>query len=373
MVGCDLVVTAGSETLSKMDARRTGAVVNTELTPTSDFTKNPDWRLDERDLRERVRGAARTADCAAVTHIATGLMGDAIAVNMFMVGYAWQKGWLPVSRAALERAIELNDVAVPFNKDCFTWGRRFAHDPASVEQLLQAAHVVELTAAPLQKLEDIVAHRSAYLRAYQDEAYAQRYRALVERVAWREREAGGDGQLAVAVARYHFKLLMHKDEYEVARLYSTPEFRAEIARQFEGDYRMRFHLGAGPFAKKDPVSGQPRKTEVGPWVLVAFRILARLRRLRGTWLDPFRHTPERKLAAQLLADYERDVEALLRDLDRPRHGLAVEIASWPEQVRGYAHVRAASAEKTLLEKTELWRKWDSGGVQRNFAVPASSA
>ena len=373
VVGCDLVVTAGSETLSRMDARRTCAVVNTELTPTSDFTRNPDWRLDEAELRERVRSAASTADCVAVTRVATALMGDAIAVNMFMVGYAWQKGWLPVSRAAVERAIELNDVAVAFNKDCFAWGRRYAHDPAEVETLLQSAQVLALPAAPSQRLEDLVAHRATYLTAYQDEAYAARYRAFVERVERREREVGGDGRLAIAVARYYFKLLAHKDEFEVARLYSAPEFRGELARTFDGDYRLQFHLGAGPFARRDRVTGQPLKTEVGAWVLVAFRVLASLRKLRGTWLDPFRRSPDRKLAAQLLAEYERDVDALLRDLDGPRQTLAVELASWPERVRGYAHVRAESAEKTRAEKTELWRKWDTGGAQRGAAIPARSA
>ncbi len=355
-----------------MDARRTKAVVNTELTPTSDFTKNPDWLLDVRDLQERVRGAANAADCAAVTRIATALMGDAIAVNMFMVGYAWQKGWLPISRAAIERAIELNDVAVAFNKDCFQWGRRYAQDPASVERLLEDTRVVQLP-APLRTLEEIVAHRSAYLTAYQDEAYAQRYRERVERVATREREAGGDGRLAVAVARQYFKVLMHKDEFEVARLYAAPEFRAGLARSFEGNFRLRFHLGAGPFARKDPVTGQPRKTEVGAWILVAFRILAALRFLRGTWLDPVRRTPERKLAARLLADYERDLDRLVSGLDRSRQELAVAIASWPEHVRGYAHVRAESAARTEAETAALWRRWDEGGVQRERAVPASSA
>jgi indolepyruvate ferredoxin oxidoreductase len=373
VVGCDLVVTAGAETLSKMDARRTKAVVNTELTPTSDFTRNPDWHLDERDLQDRVRGAANGADCVAVTRIATRLMGDAIAVNMFMVGYAWQKGWLPVTRDAIERAIALNDVAVAFNQACFAWGRRYAHDPASVERLLQPAEVVALPAAPLRDLGEILAHRGGLLTEYQDAAYAERHRALVERVARREREVRGDGRLAVAVARSYFKLLAHKDEYEVARLYASPEFRAELARTFEGDLRLRFHLGAGPFARTDPATGQPLKTEVGGWVMAGFRILARLKRLRGTWLDPFRRTPERRLATHLVAEYEADVERLVRELDPARHDLAVAIAGWPESVRGYAHVRAESAAKTQQDKTQLWKQWESDGKQRNLAVHATSA
>jgi indolepyruvate ferredoxin oxidoreductase len=284
-------------------------------------------------------------------------MGDAIAVNMMMVGYAWQKGWLPISRAAVERAIELNDVAVPFNEECFRWGRRLAHDGAAVEALLRSAEVVELPAAPLQELAEIVRDRSAYLADYQDEAYAGRYRALVERVSRREREIGGDGRLAVAVARYYFKLLAHKDEFEVARLHAAPEFRAELARAFEGGYRIRFHLGAGPFARRDRVTGQPRKTEVGGWVLTAFRALARLRRYRGTWLDPFRRSPERRLAAELLAEYERDVDRVLAGLDAGRAATAVELLSWPEQVRGYAHVRAEAARGARAARDEQWRRW----------------
>jgi indolepyruvate ferredoxin oxidoreductase len=362
VVGCDLVVTAGDETVTRMDARRTSVVVNTELTPTSDFAKNPDWRLDEEELQARIRGGARAADAVGVTRVATALMGDAIAVNMMMVGYAWQKGWLPLSRAALRRAIELNDVAVAFNEECFEWGRRLAHDRAAVEALLRSATVLELPAPPLQELSEVVAHRGAQLAAYQDAAYADRYRALVERVARRERELGGDGRLALAVARHYHKLLAHKDEFEVARLHLAPEFRRELQRSFEGDYRIRFHLGAGPFARRDRVTGQPLKTEVGAWVLVLFRVLASLRRLRGTWLDPFRRTPERRLAARLVTEYERDVERLLAELDPGRHALALELASWPDRVRGYAHVREATAEKTMAERAELWGRWSGGGA-----------
>jgi indolepyruvate ferredoxin oxidoreductase len=356
VLGCDLVVSAGDEALARMHPRRTRVVLNTELVPTSEFARDPDWRLDEGRLRERVRAAASTAECLPVTRMASGLMGDAIAVNVFMLGFAWQKGWIPLSRAALERAIELNAVAVPFNRECFLWGRRAAHDRAAVERLLDAARG-EPAPAPLERLDEIVAHRTAYLTSYQDARYAARYRALVDRVARREREVGGGERLAVAVARSYAKLLANKDEFEVARLYASPEFRAELGRVFEGGYRLRFHLGAGPFAGRDAATGEPRKREVGPWVMGAFEALARLRGLRGTWLDPFRGSPERRAARELLAEYERDLETVVAELDGSRIDLAVELASWPERVRGYAHVRAATAAQVAAERAELRRRW----------------
>ncbi len=364
VLGCDLIVTAGGEAIARMDASKTRVVVNAEVVPTSDFAKSPDWRVDEAGLRERVRSAAQACDVLDATRIASALMGDAMAVNMFLLGHAWQKGWLPISRAAIERAIELNGVGVDLNRDCFLWGRRMAHHPAAVEGMLAEAHATGQPPAPLERLEDIVAHRSAFLTAYQDQAYAARYRAVVERVARRERGLGGGERLAVAVARQYFRLLAHKDEFEVARLYAAPEFQAELARVFEGRPRLQFHLGAGPFAKRDPVLGKPRKREVGPWVLQAFRLLAALRRFRGTWLDPFRGSAERALARQLLADYERDVASMLEGLDGARLELAVRLASWPEQVRGYGHVRAAGAEKAAAERAELWHAWEAGGATR---------
>jgi indolepyruvate ferredoxin oxidoreductase len=368
VLGCDLVVTAGDEALGRMHRARTRALVNTELVPTSDFAKDPDWKLDEAGLQDRVRAAALAVDFVPASRLAGGLMGDTIALNVFMLGYAWQKGLVPVSRAALDRAIELNGVSVGFNRECFLWGRRAAHDPAAVASLVEAARGEPEPA--LTRLEEVVAHRGAWLVGYQDERYAGRYRALVERVARREREVGGGEALALAVARHYFKLLAHKDEFEVARLYAAPEFRRQLGRAFEGRVRLRFHLGAGPFATRDRATGQPRKSEVGGWVMPAFRALAALRGVRGTWLDPFRRGPERRLAARLLADYERDVEALLGDLDRSRLELAVELASWPDRVRGYAHVREASASAVATERAELWRRWE--GLARARPQPAAA-
>jgi indolepyruvate ferredoxin oxidoreductase len=363
LVGCDLVVSAGDEALSKLCAGRTHAAVNTELTPTSDFAKNPDWQLDPQDLQQRIRIAAggdERVACLAASRLATELMGDAIAANMFMLGYAWQRGWVPLSRAAIERAIELNGVSVEFNLKSFLWGRRMAHDPASVEALVQPSSVVSFMPTRLTRLEDIVNDRTARLAAYQNGAYADRYRRLVERVAAAERAVDGGERLARAVGRNYYKLLAYKDAFEVARLYSAPDFRADLEQAFEGDYKLHFHLGAWPFAQRDPVTGVPRKRELGSWVMPVFGVVARLRGLRGTLLDPFRNSAERKSALRLIADYEQDIAQMAEGLEAGNITLAVEIAEWPEQVRGYGHVREASVAKLAAWRAGLAQRRDGG-------------
>ena len=361
VVGCDLVVSAGDEALSKCRAGRTRVVVDTGVAPTSEFTQNPDWRLDGQALQERIRatlGAQEDLQAVAATRLAVELMGDTIAANMFLLGFAWQRGWLPVARQAIEQAIALNGVSVDFNLKSFLWGRRAAHDGEAVHRLAQPAEVALLRPL-LTRLDDVVEDRSARLTEWQNAAYAARYRDLVQRVAEAERAAGGGDALALAVARNYHKLLAYKDEFEVARLYSTPEFRAELQQAFEGDFRLHFHLGAWPFARKDPATGAVRKRELGPWAWRALQVLARLRGLRGTVLDPFRGNAERRLALRLIAEYEQDVEQLLRQLDAARLPLAVEIADWPERVRGFGHVREASVEAVAAHRARLAERWQA--------------
>ena len=371
LVGCDLVVSAGDEALSRLMPGRSHAVVNTELTPTSDFAKNPDWQLDPLALQQRIGETlgeeARLASLPA-SRLAIELMGDAIAANMFMLGYAWQRGWVPISGVAIARAIELNGVSIEFNLKSFLWGRRMAHDRVAVEALAKPAAVISFMPTRLNRLDEIVADRSARLSAYQNAAYAERYRQLVERVARAARAFDGGERLARAVARNYFKLLAYKDEFEVARLYSAPEFRAELEQAFEGDYKLHFHLGAWPFAQRDPISGLPRKRELGAWVLPVLGVLARLRRLRGSLLDPFRGNPERKLALHLIDDYEQDIARIVTSLDAERLALATEIAEWPEQVRGYGHVREASVEKMATAHADLRRRWSGEAVEQAAAA-----
>ncbi|MEJ6000164.1 indolepyruvate ferredoxin oxidoreductase family protein [Paucibacter soli] len=357
LIGCDLVVSAGDEALARVRAGRSHVFVATDLVPTSEFSRNPDWQMDAGALLGRIRarcGADEQLFAVDGLRIAKALMGDAIAANMFMLGAAWQRGRVPVSHAALMRAIELNKVQIDFNKAAFLWGRRAAQDLAAVEEAAAAGSgsIVRFVPRPDMSYAAVLERSVAALTEYQDAAYARRYRSLVERVATAEQGLGLGERLAATVARYYFKLLAHKDEFEVARLYASPQFRQALDAQFEGDYRLRFHVGAWPFGGTD-ASGKPVKKEVGAWLMPAFRLLARCKGLRGTWLDPFRGNAERQLARQLLAQYEADVEALLAGLSAQTHEHALQIAALPEKIRGYGHVRARHAEAVAAERARL--------------------
>jgi len=340
LIGCDLIVAAGDESLSKLSKGKTGAVISADLTPTADFARNPDWSVDSDFMIERLKNAL--GDKALILdaqRLASALMGDPIASNMFMLGAAWQKGLVPIRREAIERAIELNGVAIELNKQAFEWGRRAAHDPASVETLVGYDEAPD---AP-PPLDALIARRVAHLTGYRDAAYAARYRDLVERVRVAERNAGLGEALAAAVARAYAKLLAAKDEWEVARLFAAPEFREALAREFDGDYKLHFHIGAWPFARLDPASGRVKKGEAGPWAMTAFRLMARLKGLRGTWLDPFRHSEERKLERRLVAEFEADAADLTQRLTPASHASAIRVVESYEAIRGYGHVKEASA------------------------------
>ncbi|GAA4414250.1 indolepyruvate ferredoxin oxidoreductase family protein [Quisquiliibacterium transsilvanicum] len=375
LVGCDLIVAAGDESMSKLSAGRSRGVVCTDLIPTGEFARNPDWRIDAGALSARL-SAVLGDDLLLLEgqRLATALMGDSIAANMFMLGAAWQRGQIPLSLASIDRAIELNGVAVELNRRAFLWGRRAAHDPAAVEERAarMGSKVLQFVPRSRQTLEDIVERRVRELTDYQDAAYARRYSAMVERVRRAEdalgQALGKDGDaLSRAVARYHFKLLAAKDEFEVARLYSRPQFREELAQAFEGDYKLKFHVGAWPFARKDPATGKPVKREVGPWLMSAFGVMARLRFLRGSVLDPFRNSAERRLNRALLEQYEQDLERVLAGLTADRHAVAVRIASLPEKIRGYGHVREEHAAAVAPERERLLEEFSATGVQRAAA------
>jgi len=356
LLGCDIVVSATLDALARVAQGETRAIINTHETITGDFTRDPDLQFPEMDLQKLIVDAAgaKASDFLDATRLATVLIGDSIATNPFMLGYACQKGLLPVSAEALERAIELNAVAVEANKRAFLWGRRAAHDLAAVERFV-AGMAPETTAPVLARtLEEIVARRADFLTEYQNAAYAGRYRALVERVRKAEAErAPGMSGLAEAAARYYFKLLAYKDEYEVARLYSDERFRTALESQFEGDYRLEFHLAPPLIAKRDPDSGLPLKGSYGASMLRVFGLLARLKFLRGSLLDPFGHTAERRRERQLIKDYEALVDEVLAELDHDRHRLAVALLSLPEQIRGYGHVKEAHLAKVEKRGSEL--------------------
>jgi len=364
LIGCDLIVAAGDECVSKLSPR-TRAVISADLTPTADFARNPNWSVDSDGLIDRLKRAL--GDNALVLdaqRLAAALLGDAIASNMFMLGAAWQKGLVPIRQEAIDRAIELNGVAIEANKQAFDWGRRAAHDPASVETLVGFDEPV----SDRPSLDALIYRRVAHLTEYRNAAYAERYRVLVERARAAERNAGLGEALTFAVARSYHKLLAAKDEWEVARLFAAPQFRQALAREFEGSYRLHFHIGAWPFARPNPVTGVMTKGEAGPWAMTAFRIMARLKFLRGTWLDPFRLSEERKLERRLLAEFEADVEDLIARLTPATHPLAVRVVGAYETIRGYGHVKEASAVEAARARATALRELTAGKAPADKAA-----
>ncbi len=337
IIGGDAIVSASPEALAKMRAGRTRATINCAATPTAEFTADPDWRFPLDKIQSALTDTigAEHVDFTDATALATRLMGNALYANLFLLGFAWQRGLVPVSAAALLRAIELNGTEVAMNLRAFRWGRCAAHDPASI-----AALVPPVAVLPSPTLDDLLADRMQRLTDYQDAALAGRYRALVERV---RRHPAADDALAASVARNYYKLLASKDEYEVARLYAETGFLAQVAEAFEGDYTLNFHLAPPLFSRPDPTTGRIRKGRYGPWMMTAFRWLAKARKLRGTRWDIFARSPERKLARQLVVDYEDDIALILERLDAGKLLLAQELATWPDTVRGFGHVREKSA------------------------------
>ncbi|WP_158044204.1 indolepyruvate ferredoxin oxidoreductase family protein [Skermanella pratensis] len=367
VIGCDLIVAASGDCLSKMAPDFTHAVINEHETITADFTRNADFRIPTRDLLGEIAKACGGADkltALDATGLATALMGDSIATNLFMLGAAYQKGFVPVSAEAIEQAIELNGVAVDMNTQAFRWGRRAAADVAAVKAASAPAAAAQRDAAAdkpshrqlSESLDEVIQRRIAYLTDYQDAAYAARYRNQLNWVRQVEAErAKGRTGLTEAVARNYFKLLAYKDEYEVARLYTDGTFLKQLREQFEGDYKLEFHLAPPMLSETDPATGEPRKKAYGPWMLKAFQALARMKGLRGTRFDPFGRTAERKLERQLIADYEKTVAELLAGLTYENHGIAVEIAGIPDRIRGFGPVKdrhlsdAKANEAALLE------------------------
>jgi indolepyruvate ferredoxin oxidoreductase len=358
VLACDILTGVGDEALAKMQKGKTHALVNTALVMPASFTRDPDLRFPVGSMEREIMEAVGPGDAEFLdaTKLATGLMGDSIATNLFMVGFAWQRGRLPLSEAALMKAIELNGAAIESNKRSFQWGRLAAIDPARVTQAAIPQAVPESQRLS-GSLAEMVTRRAAFLTDYQNAAYAQRYTDLVARV--QGAEAGivpASTALAEAVARYYFKLLAIKDEYEVARLYTNTDFLERVKAQFDGDYTLRFHLAPPLTAKTDPSSGEPRKKEYGPWMLNAFRVLAKLKGLRGTALDVFGRSAERKRERALIGEYERLIDELLVKLAPHNLAIAVDLARIPEQIRGYGHVKerhlklAKEAEGVLLER-----------------------
>ena len=343
IIGCDPIVTAGKETVLRMREGRTHVALNSHSTPTAAFVHNANWQNPAEACAAEIAKAVGLAGVGAFNADAASikLMGDSIYTNPMMLGYAWQKGWIPLEYASLMRAIELNAVAVDNNKTAFEWGRRAAHDLPSVEKLFASAQVISMP-APRQGLPELVARRVAFLTDYQNAAYAKRYENLVNRVQQAEATLGKT-LLTQAVAKYLFKLMAYKDEYEVARLHTDRSFLEKVDAMFEGDFKLNYHL-APPMIAKQNDRGELQKQKFGPWMLTGFKLLARLKGLRGTALDPFGRTEERRMERGLIARYEASIEEVLRTLDADNHAAALDLARIPELIKGYGHVKARHVE-----------------------------
>jgi len=360
ILGCDLVVTAGRVALPTAARGRTQAVVNEAEIPTGEATRVADFHLPIERLKRTIMGriGEGAVDFVNASDLARRLLGDAIGANLFLVGRAYQRGLLPVSAAAIERAIALNGVAVDFNRRAFRLGRLSVVDPQQVEHL--ARHGERETQIP-RTLEEIVEHRARHLEAWQDHRWAQRYRAFVARVRQVEAERVGSDGLTRIVALALARLMSYKDEYEVARLFSDPAFERRLHETFEGVERIEFHLAPPLFASRDPKTGHLRKTRYGPWMRYAFRLLARLRFLRGTPFDIFGHTAERRRERALIGAYQDLVERLLARLAPDNHELAVEIAALALDIRGYGHVKEAAIRDFEAKSAALLARYEGQG------------
>ena len=353
VLGCDLVVTASNKVLETIKPDHTAVVYSDYEMSTAEFTRKADLRIPGAALRHAI---AERAGKAPVHHIdaqtaAVKLFGDSIAGNIFLVGYAYQLGCLPIGAEAIETAIELNGAAVEASKSAFRFGRLAAHDWNAIERIIGPA---KASAPKVQTLEDIVSYRAAQLADYQDAALAERYRARIARLAETERvKVPGRLGLAEAAARGYHKLLAYKDEYEVARLFTNGAFEQALSGQFEERRKLEFHLAPPLLARRDKLTGEPRKMKFGPWMLPVFRLLAKGKRLRGTAWDVFGYTHERKLERQMIADHERLLDEIADRLTPANYATAVALAGLPLEIRGFGHIKLRNYKQAKAREAAL--------------------
>jgi indolepyruvate ferredoxin oxidoreductase len=364
VLGGDIVVAGTRKVLAAVKHGATQMIVNTDEFLPGEFTRNADFSLPSERLKRTIVADAGRENVHFIdaTQLATALFGQSIAANIFLVGYAYQLGAIPLSAAAIERAIELNGEAVAMNGAAFHWGRRAAVDRAAVEALAQPATAKSEAEHLSESFDDMVERRIKFLIAYQDATYAAEYRALVDRVKTAEavRTPGKCG-LVEAVARYLFKLMAYKDEYEVARLYTDGAFEKQVKTEFDGDnLRFEFHLAPPLLARHDKTTGLPRKMSFGPWVLPVFRLLTKMKFLRGTALDPFGYSAERRIERKLIADYKTLLDEILANLTPENHHLAVGLAAIPEKIRGFGHVKQRHLQAAKADEAALVEQFRAG-------------
>ena len=352
VLACDAVVAADKPTQTLMVPDRTAVIANADIAPTSDFVRNRDFDFHSAQVERTIRKASNPNACdfIAADTVATALLGDAIGSNILLMGYAWQKGLIPLKRESIEAAIDLNGVAIPFNKKAFALGRLLATRPDQVLALVEATRGPQ-PEPPATSLDEMIARREADLVLYQDAAYATRFRAQVDKA----RTAGGDA-FGEAVAKSLYKLMAYKDEYEVARLYSDGRFEAAYAAQFAGG-KPRVLLAPPLITRTDPATGRPKKISFGPWIFKAFGVLAKFKGLRGSKLDIFGYSEERRHERADIAAFEADIDRLCTDVNPANIGLAVAIAKLPMDVRGFGPVKDKARGEVATRRTALWAKW----------------
>src|SRR5579859_1307987 len=356
LLGCDFLVAASPDSLAKVDKGTTRAFVNQAETIIGSFTQNPDLKFPTEDTRRALveSAGAERVEFLDASRLAVALLGDSIAANLFMLGYAWQKGTVPLSAEAIEQAIELNAVAIEFNRKSFLWGRRAAVDLATVEAVAMPKRAATGARHLSESLDELIARRVKELTAYQSAAYGQRYLSLVTRVRQAESErAPGRSGLAEAVARNLYKLMAYKDEYEVARLYTDGTFLQQLHEKFDGDFKLQFHLAPPMLAERDRTTGHLKKKTYGPWMLKAFGLLAHFKGLRGSALDPFGRTAERRTELRLIGEYVAILEEIMSRLAQDNHQTAVELARIPGRIRGFGHVKEANLAEAKKSEVAL--------------------
>lgn len=357
LLGADLVVSANPDGLEKIAKDHTQVIVNSHESITGHFTQNPDATIPGEQLREeliKVAGKKRV-DLIEASTIATTLLGDSIATNVFLVGYALQKGFIPVSPEGIIEAIRLNNVSVAMNINAFQWGRLAAIDKKIVEEFVRKELPTDPDHVLSNTFKEKTLRRHEFLIEYQDRVFADRYLAFIEKVAHEEMRLGLSG-LAETVAESYFRLLAIKDEYEVARLYTNGDFMRRLKQQFEGNFKLQFHLAPPLLARRDPHTKQLKKSVYGPWVFKVFKILAKGKKLRGTIFDIFGYTQERRMERQMLIDFEIMMGKLLVQLTPENHSIACQLAALPIKIRGFGHVKEQNLKAARLAEEKLWEQ-----------------
>lgn len=364
LIACDLVAAGNQATcVSKLDPNKTRVVINTDVMPTSDFVLGRPVAGDNQQLLDLIDLRASELARINATDLTAKALGTSITANIFMLGYAYQQGGVPLALESLYKAIQLNGVAIEDNLKAFNAGRLAAFDLPALLDLL----AVKAEEPQQGDLRSLIKSRVQYLTNYQNVAYAEVYRHQIEKVAARENAVcPGSSVLTEAVAKNYFKLLAYKDEYEVARLYSNGYFQQQLAETFEGNYRLKYHLA--PELLVRPKEGGNRKLSFGSWMQWVFRGLAKLKGLRGTVFDPFGYGSERKQERALLRDYEQDLKELLTEVSAENLALAAEIASVPDSVRGFGHVKSRTIAKAAARRQSLWQQFRRDSTEREAVV-----